>query len=72
MTRIGGGGIANSGTVTLINSTVATNICVGSGGGIANLAGSTTLQNTILARNGSFFFWDRRIAAGSSRPSGPT
>jgi hypothetical protein len=50
-----GSGLSNSGTLVILNATIADNgdlLGVG-GGGISN-GGSATLQNTILARNSSF------------------
>jgi hypothetical protein len=51
-----GGGIENGGSgavsnVTLINSTVSGNHSPNSGGGIANLQGTVTAKNTIIAKN---------------------
>jgi hypothetical protein len=55
----GGGAIANGGTTNVLNSTLSGNFAfnqIGQGGccgpgGISNLSGSVTLQNTIIARN---------------------
>ena len=48
-----GGGIFNSGTLTLVSSTIASNISGGSGtgGGLDAAAGTATLYNTIVAEN---------------------
>jgi hypothetical protein len=50
-----GGGISNSGTLTILNSTIAGNSALGGGvifggGGLSN-SGAVTMQNTILALN---------------------
>jgi len=49
----GGGGLANSGTATLTNDTIADNSAgaAGSGGGILSTGGDATLYNTIIADN---------------------
>lgn len=47
----GGGGIFNSGTVNVINSTIAANSTNGSGGGIDNASGTVSARNTIIAKN---------------------
>ena len=48
-----GGGIANGGTLTVVNSTIADNTVAsgGSGGGWASRGGTATLDNTIVALN---------------------
>jgi CSLREA domain-containing protein len=56
-TKLDGGGIQNHGTLDLINVTIAMNVAdddqdgTGSGGGIANIAGTTNLTNTVIAGN---------------------
>jgi hypothetical protein len=54
MTPSTGGGIANSGTLTLTDSTLTTNFGGADGGGIAN-SGTATLINATLADNRSRF-----------------
>ena len=58
-----GGGIANVGTLTVVNSTVADNNVAsgGLGGGLDSIAGTATLDNTIVALNTS--------GTGSSAPA---
>ena len=47
-----GAGIANSGSLTVVNSTFANNVATGGGGGIGTHKGGTvTLRNTIIAGN---------------------
>jgi hypothetical protein len=51
----GGGGLANfGGTVTLTNSSLASNTTYGGGGGLANFGGTVTLTNSSLARNTAY------------------
>jgi fibronectin-binding autotransporter adhesin len=50
--RSSGGGIANTGTMTIINSTIQNNSSVGSvGGGIANQQGTLTIENSTIRNN---------------------
>ncbi|MEO8609111.1 MAG: choice-of-anchor Q domain-containing protein [Chloroflexota bacterium] len=50
--RSSGGGIANTGTMTIINSIIQNNSSVGSvGGGIANQQGNLTIQNSTIRNN---------------------
>jgi Bacterial Ig-like domain len=46
-----GGGIANSGTLTLNNSTVSINTATNAGGGINNNRGTVTLNNSTVSGN---------------------
>lgn len=55
-----GGGLCNSSTTTLTSSTVTGNAVfaisdIGAGGGIANVAGTVTARNTIIAQNSADF-----------------
>jgi hypothetical protein len=50
-----GGGIYNSGTLTLTNTTVSGNTAGDYAGGIYNLSGALTLENTIVALNNDSF-----------------
>ncbi|MCL2118945.1 MAG: right-handed parallel beta-helix repeat-containing protein, partial [Planctomycetaceae bacterium] len=46
-----GGGICSDSTLTVTNSTIAGNVALGRGGGIDNWVGTTTIRNSILAKN---------------------
>ncbi len=50
-TAFRGGGIHNSGTLTVSNSTLSDNRAGGAGGGIYNLAGTVTVSNSTLSGN---------------------
>ena len=49
-----GGGIENTGALTVTNSTIADNSASSDGGGLAAFAGTTILNNTIVALNTNY------------------
>jgi predicted outer membrane repeat protein len=49
-----GGGVENSGAVTITDSLLNLNLVTGSGGGIWNLGGTVTLQRTTVSNNSAF------------------
>jgi CSLREA domain-containing protein len=52
-TGIGGGGILNQGTLTVLNSAISGNTAQGNGGGIANSQGALTVENSTISGNTS-------------------
>jgi hypothetical protein len=69
-----GGGIFNSGALTLNNTTVSDNSAAGSGGGISNSGGTVTLNNSLVNLNTSAApsSWPRGGGGGISNDGGGT